>query len=39
MTHVLTWQAMIFRTNYIWDDDPSSFIIQLLSQDVTIFNQ
>ena len=39
VAHGLARQAMISRTNCIWDDDPPSFILHLLSDDVTIFNQ
>ena len=39
VAHALARQAMISRTNCIWDDDPPSFIVQLLSGDVTFFDQ
>jgi hypothetical protein len=34
----LARRAMVTKENCIWDDDPPSFIIQLLSNDVTILN-
>jgi hypothetical protein len=39
VAHELARQAMISRANYIYDDDPLGFIVQLLSNDVTIFDQ
>lgn len=39
VAHALARQAIISRTNCIWDDDPPSFIVQLLSDDVTIFGK
>jgi ribonuclease HI len=39
VAHELARQAMISKVNCIWDDDPPSFIVQLLANDVTIFDQ
>jgi len=39
VAHELARQAMIRNTNCIWDDDPPSFIVQLLANDVTILDQ
>jgi ribonuclease HI len=39
VAHELARQAMIMKTNCIWDDDPPSFIVQLLANDVTILDQ
>jgi hypothetical protein len=39
VAHELARQAMISKANYIYDDDLSGFIVQLLSNDVTIFDQ
>jgi hypothetical protein len=39
VAHELARQAMITKENCIWDDDTPSFIVQLLSNDVTIFDQ
>ena len=39
VAHELARQAMLTKENCIWDDDPPSFILQLVSDDVTIFDQ
>lgn len=39
VAHELARQAMISKVNCIWDDDPPGFIVHLLSNDVTIFDQ
>ena len=39
VAHELARQAMIRKENCIGDDDPLSFITQLLANDVTIFDQ
>ena len=39
VAHELARRAMITKKNCIWDDDPPSFIIHTLANDVTIFNQ
>ena len=39
VAHELARQAMLRKENCIQDDDPSSFIVHLLSNDVTILNQ
>jgi ribonuclease HI len=39
VAHELARQAMFLKENCIWDDDPLSFIVPLLANDVTILNQ
>lgn len=39
VAHELARQAMITKENCILDDNTPSFIVQLLSNDVTIFDQ
>jgi hypothetical protein len=39
VAHELAKRAMISKNYCIWDDDPSSFIVDLLSNDVTILDQ
>jgi ribonuclease HI len=39
VTHELVKRAMISKNYCIWDDDPPSFIVDLLSNDVTILDQ
>ena len=37
--HELAKQAMVSKIYCIWDDDPPNFIVDLLSNDVTVFDQ
>ena len=39
VAHELARQAMLTKENCIWDDDPPSFIVDFLANDVTILNQ
>jgi ribonuclease HI len=39
VAHELACRAMQIKENCIWDNEPPSFIFELLSNDVTIFNQ
>jgi hypothetical protein len=38
VAHELVRQAMVTKVNCVWDDDPPIFIIQFLSNDVTILS-
>jgi len=39
VAHELARQAMLTKENWIRDDDPPSFIVDFLANDVTILNQ
>ena len=39
VAHELARQAMIMKMSCIWDDDPPSFIVPIISNDVTILDQ
>ena len=39
VAHELAKKAMISKIYCIWDDDPPSFIVDLLSNDVTFLDQ
>ena len=39
VAHALARQAMISNENCMWDDEPPSFILPFLANDVTLFNQ
>jgi hypothetical protein len=39
VVHELARQAIFLKETCIWDDDPPSFIVPLLVNDVTILNQ